>query len=140
MLPKFVHTSGGTDTAVGSTNDGDFGGFIQTTGNLNGTTRAREMYTPFPLTMEEMGITIQVAFAVASTNIIETNVNSSAAQSETVPADAITVTLTANATGIFSNTGGVNIPADNYYCFVFSSDDATDPAAMQGGYCVNIQG
>ena len=132
-------SSGGTDTGVGSANDGDFGGYNLSATNMNSQARAKQQFSRNHMTQIELGISINTAYAAASTNTITADVGITFGTAAT-PADAIVTTITANATGLFSNTGSTDIPENSYIMFLHNSDDATDPAAIGAGYGVFILG
>ena len=115
------------DAALGSADDGkffDIGGDA----TLNGTPKRRERFYPRGIVIEAFYIQFSVAFAAASTNTY-TMQTGTVSGTQTTPADALILTITASATGMFQTTGSPqNIAESTFINVLFNSDDGTDPA------------
>ena len=116
----------GHTTGLGSAGDGDFISWDNdVTLNSNYVRRAVQILEPSFIT--ECFMVLSVAFAAASTNTL-TIQTATVINTPTTPADTIIITLTASATGKFSNTRRMFWDTDVWAAWLYNSDDATDPA------------
>ena len=119
-----------SDTSMGSADDGKF--FTDPVTVVQGIgVAAAEGTACNGLNFVAHCYNVRTAFAAASVNTCVSMSNG------VVPADAVTVTLTASGTGVFSNTGSMRVEQFEDWVIRFNSNDGTDPATIQSrGYSI----
>ena len=127
-IHRYTEHSPGFDAGLGLTETGEFICWNAIDASQANEER-RSMQYLSPCFIVEAYCVFSVGFAAASTNtlIIQTG---AVHGTLTTPADSITITITASTTGKFSNTGRTFIGVDIWTAWLFTSDDATDPATL----------
>ena len=129
LLQDHYVGGGGVDSGLGSADDGEWLD-IGSDAVLSNIDVRRERFFTKSIQIQEFWVFVNTAFAAASTNTF-TMQTGTVSGTQSTPADALVLTITAAATGIFTTTGSPQVIADvTFILCLFNSDDATDPASM----------
>ena len=127
IVDQYVTATAG-DAGVGSTDDGKFYAWSDNS-TANSIGDRRDVFFSRAIQIHECWWVVSTAFAAASVNT-QRVATSTTPGGATAPSDTIIVTLTANATGLFTNTGLTLIAPATFVTCLFNSDDGTDPAEV----------